>query len=38
MLSANRIPFLAYHLPWPGVGHVVKQGDGYRYVPMPMVL
>jgi glyoxylase-like metal-dependent hydrolase (beta-lactamase superfamily II) len=36
MLAAQRMPFLAYHFPWPGVGHLAKQGDGYRYFPLPM--
>jgi len=36
MLAANRIPLLAYHFAWPGIGHVAKQGDGFRYVPEPM--
>ena len=27
---------LVYHLPWPGIGHVAKQGDGFRYFPEPM--
>ncbi len=36
MLSTNRIPVLAYHFPWPGIGHVVKAGMGFRYVPTPM--
>jgi glyoxylase-like metal-dependent hydrolase (beta-lactamase superfamily II) len=36
MLAAQRIPLLAYHFPWPGVGHVAKQGDGFRFYPTPM--
>jgi glyoxylase-like metal-dependent hydrolase (beta-lactamase superfamily II) len=36
MLAANRIPLMAYHFPWPGVGHVAKQGDGFRYFPAPL--
>jgi hypothetical protein len=36
MLAANRTPLLAYHFPWPGVGHVAKAGDGFRYFPSPM--
>jgi len=36
MLAEKRIPLLAYHFAWPGVGHVVKQGDGFRYLPAPM--
>ena len=36
MLASQKIPLLAYHFPWPGVGHVAKQGDGFRYVAQPM--
>jgi glyoxylase-like metal-dependent hydrolase (beta-lactamase superfamily II) len=35
MLSANRIPLLAYHFAWPGVGHVSKDGEGFRYFAAP---
>ncbi len=36
MLASTRIPMLAYHFPWPGIGHVSKRGDGFRYHPSPM--
>ena len=36
MLAANRVPLLAYHFAWPGVGHVAKEGDGFRYFPAPV--
>ncbi len=36
MLAANRIPILAYHFAWPGIGHVAKQGEGFRYYPGAM--
>lgn len=36
MLAAQKIPLIAYHFPWPGHGHVAKQGDGFRYYPAPM--
>jgi len=36
MLTALRIPLIAYHFPWPGIGHVDKYGDGFRYFPTPM--
>ena len=36
MLAANKIPVLAYHYPWPGIGHVAKTGEGFHYVPEPM--
>ena len=34
MIAADRIPFVGYHMPFPGVGFVEAQGDGFRYVPM----
>jgi glyoxylase-like metal-dependent hydrolase (beta-lactamase superfamily II) len=33
MLAAERIPMVAYHFPWPGLGYLAKQGDAYRYHP-----
>jgi glyoxylase-like metal-dependent hydrolase (beta-lactamase superfamily II) len=36
MLAANKIAVLAYHYPWPGVGHVLKSGEGFHYIPEPM--
>jgi glyoxylase-like metal-dependent hydrolase (beta-lactamase superfamily II) len=36
MLADKKIPLLAYHFAWPGVGHVARQGDGFRYYPEPM--
>ena len=33
MLSSNRIPLLAYHFAWPGIGHVAQQGEGFHYYP-----
>ena len=36
MLASLRIPLIAYHFPWPGIGHVGKHGDGFRYFPSPM--
>ena len=36
MLADKRIPLLAYHFAWPGVGHVARQGDGFRYYPEGM--
>ena len=36
MVANQKIPIVAYHLPWPGVGHVAKRGDGYRYIAAPM--
>jgi len=36
MLAAQRLPVLPYHFPWPGIGYLAKQGDGYRYFPALM--
>lgn len=38
MLAANRIPVIAFHFSWPGVGHFAKRGDGFRYLAQPMDL
>ena len=38
MLATDRIAFLAYHFPWPGLGHLVKAGDGYRFIQSPVSL
>jgi glyoxylase-like metal-dependent hydrolase (beta-lactamase superfamily II) len=36
MLASQKMPLHAYHFPWPGYGYVARQGDGYRYYPVPM--
>jgi glyoxylase-like metal-dependent hydrolase (beta-lactamase superfamily II) len=33
MASADRMAVLGYHFPFPGVGHVMREGDAYRFVP-----
>jgi len=34
MLSADKIPFVGYHMPFPGVGFVAPRGEGgFHYVP-----
>jgi len=33
MLSADKMPFIGYHMPFPSLGYVETAGDGYRYVP-----
>ena len=33
MAAADRIALLSYHFPFPGVGHVARAGDAYRFVP-----
>ncbi len=35
MLSADKIPFVGYHMPFPGLGYVAPRGEGgFQYVPM----
>lgn len=36
MLATDRIPFIAFHFPWPGLGNLAKAGTGYRFFPTPM--
>ncbi|MFZ2155243.1 MAG: MBL fold metallo-hydrolase [Bradyrhizobium sp.] len=36
MLAANKTAVMSYHFAWPGYGHVVKAGDGFRYIAEPM--
>lgn len=36
MVANGKIPIIAYHFPWPGIGHVAKNGDKYRYVAIEM--
>ncbi len=33
MLASDKIPFVGYHMPFPSVGYVAAQGEGFRYVP-----
>lgn len=33
MLATDRLPFVGYHMPWPGTGFVEAQGEGWRYLP-----
>lgn len=37
LAAQERLFVMGYHLPFPGVGHVVRDGNGYRYVPAHMV-
>jgi len=36
MLASQRVVGVTYHFPWPGLGHIGRQGDGYRYFPTPL--
>lgn len=33
MIAADRVPASGYHMPFPAVGYVEKNGSGYRWVP-----
>ena len=33
MLSADKLAFIGYHMPWPGIGYVETRDGGYHYVP-----
>jgi glyoxylase-like metal-dependent hydrolase (beta-lactamase superfamily II) len=34
MTAADRLTVAGAHLPFPGIGHVVKSGSGYGYAPL----
>jgi glyoxylase-like metal-dependent hydrolase (beta-lactamase superfamily II) len=36
MLAESKMALVGYHFPWPGLGHVAKEGDGFRYFPEPI--
>ena len=38
MLANERMPMIAYHFPWPGIGNIAKRGEGFQYYPAPMVM
>jgi glyoxylase-like metal-dependent hydrolase (beta-lactamase superfamily II) len=33
MCAEDRIAVLGYHFPFPGVGHVIQQGEGHAFLP-----
>ncbi|QYU68007.1 MBL fold metallo-hydrolase [Leptolyngbya sp. 15MV] len=35
MAATDRVQLLAYHFPWPGLGHVEARGQGFGWVPSP---
>jgi glyoxylase-like metal-dependent hydrolase (beta-lactamase superfamily II) len=37
-LATDRHAMLSYHFPWPGLGHVAKEGEGYAWIPGPINL
>jgi hypothetical protein len=34
MAAAEKLPVTGYHFPFPCVGHVEKDGSGYRLIPI----
>jgi glyoxylase-like metal-dependent hydrolase (beta-lactamase superfamily II) len=34
MLAAEELKVQAFHFPWPGVGYIERNGDGFRFVPV----
>jgi len=38
MIAANKIPVMAYHYAWPGLGHIAKTAEGFHYYPEAMNL
>jgi glyoxylase-like metal-dependent hydrolase (beta-lactamase superfamily II) len=32
-IAADKIPFIGYHMPFPGLGYVEAKDDGFRFVP-----
>src|SRR5215813_2897088 len=36
--AADKIPVMAYHYAWPGIGHIAKTGEGFHYYPEAMNL
>ncbi|WP_307137625.1 MBL fold metallo-hydrolase [Pseudoroseomonas cervicalis] len=37
-LATDKHAILSYHFPWPGLGHVAKEGEGYAWIQEPMNL
>ncbi|MFZ6764036.1 MBL fold metallo-hydrolase [Pseudoroseomonas sp. WGS1072] len=35
-LAKDRHEVLSYHFPWPGLGHVVRENEGYAWIQAPI--
>lgn len=33
MMAADKLPFVGYHMPFPALGYVEKDGNGFTYLP-----
>ena len=38
MAASENLAVITYHLPFPGIGHVARDGDAFRFVASPMEL
>jgi hypothetical protein len=36
-LADSRLRMISYHTPWPGLGHVARTDDAFRFVPEPII-
>jgi glyoxylase-like metal-dependent hydrolase (beta-lactamase superfamily II) len=36
MAASEKLAVIIYHLPFPGIGHVARDGDAFRFVASPM--
>lgn len=36
MLASQKIPAMIFHLPWPGIGNIAKEGEGFRFAPVAL--
>lgn len=34
MIADERIPFIGYHMPFPGIGYLAREDEGFRFVPV----
>ena len=32
MIATDRLPFIGYHMPFPALAYLKREGEGYRYV------
>lgn len=33
MIATDRLPFIGYHMPFPSLAYLQREGEGYRYIP-----
>ena len=36
MASSDQMPMIGYHFPFPGLGHIRREGTAFDYVAIPM--